>query len=146
MKLLCLKIQDEIDGFYLFYFSNSLKSLNVKWMETSLTESAGWKVIYMFKLLFVSPLNIWKNFPSLLSFIFKVLLKLFFLPSLFSVLESDCIVVCATNSTLFKSYDIPFFLHSPSSLQVSTFLLHFSCLLEVPLYIFFCLFVSPLGS
>lgn len=146
MKLLCLKIQDEIDGFYLFYFSKSLKSLNVEWMETSLTESAGWKVIYMFKLLFVSPLNIWKNFPSLLSFIFKVLLKLFFLPSLFSVLESDCIVVCATNSTLFKSYDIPFFLHSPSSLQVSTFLLHFSCLLEVPLYIFFCLFVSPLGS
>lgn len=146
MKLLCLEIQDEIDGFYLFYFSKSLKSLNVEWMETSLTESAGWKVIYMFKLLFVSPLNIWKIFPSLLSFIFKVLLKLFFLPSLFSVLESDCIVVRATKSTLFKSYDIPFFLHSPSSLQVSTFLLHFSCLLEVPLYIFFCLFVSPLGS
>lgn len=44
MKLLCLEIYDEIDGFYLFYFSNSLKSLHVEWMETSLTESAGWKV------------------------------------------------------------------------------------------------------
>lgn len=75
MKLLCLEIYDEIDGFYLLFLN--LKSLHVEWMETSF-DWVCWLKSHMFKLLFVSPLNIQKNFPSLLSFIFKVLLKLFF--------------------------------------------------------------------
>lgn len=122
--------------------SQTLKSLNMEWMETSLTESAGWKVTYIFKLLFVSPLNIWKNFPSLLSFIFKVLLKLFSFHHCSQCWSQIALLsvpptACYSNLMIFPS---SFTAHLLPSLHFTPAFLLFARSASLYLFLFVCFF------